>query len=105
MQDNIEEREKTSNFEIGDSAKEYIYTMLDECTGCIELTIAQNLDGDMIKVVSNTHGGVGFIQKGSTAKLKGTEHNDEKCTVPDDRKYKGVSDMCSGCWMNVEHNT
>ena len=90
----------SKEFNIGDKAKEYIYTIIGECIGCIEIEIAQTISGEKIKMVTDSHGGVGFISNGATAKLHGFEHNDDHCTQPDDRKYRGMSDKCSSCWMN-----
>lgn len=84
---------------IGDKAKEYIYTVMNECIGCIEIEVCQNLDGDKIALVTDSHGGVGYIMDGATGGLTDTAHTDDKCTVPDDRKYTGISDKCAKCWM------
>lgn len=84
--------------DVGDQAKQYIFTMLGECIGCIEIEIAQNLAGEKIKIVSDSHGGVGFISKGRTELVDGSEHKDEVCTVSDSMKYS--KSQCIGCWMN-----
>jgi hypothetical protein len=84
---------------ISDKAKEYIKTVMGECVGCIETEIAQDLDGNLIKVVTNSHGGVGFILEHAYAPLDGREHMDDKCTLPDDQK-RG-NHVCSTCWMRA----
>ena len=87
------------NLKIGDTVNEYIYTMIGECVGCIECEIAQNLDGEKIQVVTDNHGGVGFISKGATKKLMDSRflHQDPYCQVPDSEK-RGKH-VCSGCWF------
>ena len=37
--------------------KEYIYTMIGECIGCVEIEIAQTISGEKIKMVTDSHDG------------------------------------------------
>lgn len=85
---------------IGDKCKSYIMTVMGECIGCIELEIAQDLDGNKVKIVTDSHGGVGYIPNGGRAILENNEpyvHKENACTLPDDQK-RG-SHICDHCWF------
>ena len=94
---------KSEELDIGDNAKQYIFTVIGECVGCIELEIAQNVNGDKVKIVTNSHGDVGFIPDGSRQELKDEEvfvHKDNACTLPEDKK-RGPH-ICGSCWFKDE---
>ena len=84
---------------IGDQCKEYIYTVIGQCIGCIEFEVAQDLSGNKIKVVTNTHGGVGFITENAKGAFENTRYinKDDFCTVPDNEKRS--LNICNRCWM------
>lgn len=87
---------------LGDKFVEHVTNPFGACVGAIEIEICQSLDGELRSMVTDSHGGVGYIRNGA---LSSQAFQINRNIVPNEYckrtpEFRRSESNCRHCWFN-----